>query len=547
MMHPIPSIRPVAAALPTAPPRPILSLHEVSKRYPTGTLAVDQVTLSIAPGEVHAIVGENGAGKSTVMKMLYGLEQPSAGEIRLDGQQVHWPSPRAAIAAGMGLVPQHVTLVDSFTVAANVVLGQEPRRGLWLDTRAAARQVAETARRYQLPLDPDAPVSSLSLGEQQAVGLLKALHQGARILMLDEPTAVLPPQQAEALMQALRGFADSGLTVVLITHRIAEIREVADRFTVLRAGRVAGSAASREVSADEITTLVMGRAMTPLKASRRAPTSPTPVLRVRDLSVHPRGSRQSVEGLTLDIAGGEILGVVGVEGNGQTLLADMLAGLLRPDHGEVRVDGTLLHGQGDAGIRAARAAGVAAIPEDRLHDGVAPDMSITENAIANRHDCPPLARPTGWMDLALAGEQTRRLLRDFGVVAASADAAIRSLSGGNMQKVVLAREIALAPRLLVACQPTRGVDIGAAQSLHERLLALRDGGAAILLVSADLDELLALSDRLIVLDQGRLVGHFAAQAVDARRLGLYMTGLRRDPHARADLGAPFTRDEDAAV
>ena len=535
---------PIGAATPGR-----LSLHGVSKRYPTGTLAVDQVSLSIAPGEVHAIVGENGAGKSTVMKMLYGLEQPSAGEIRLDGRPVRWRTPREAIASGMGLVPQHVTLVPSFTVAENVVLGQEPRRGPLLDTRVAIEQVAETARRFGLPLDPRTPVSRLSLGEQQAVGLLKALHQGARILMLDEPTAVLAPQQAAALMTALRRYADDGLAVILITHRIAEIREVSDRFTVLRGGRVAGSAATRDVGEAEIAAMVVGRAVAPRRSRPSpAPSRRTPVLSMRAVAATDAGGRQTLEDLTLEIAGGEILGIAGVEGNGQGLLADVLAGLVRAERGQVSVDGVPLRGQGDAGIRAARATGVAALPEDRLHDGVAPDMSITENAIANRHAEPPVVRRgvPGWfgaMDLGGAARETARLLRDFGVVAASPEVPIRSLSGGNMQKVVLAREIALAPRLLVASQPTRGVDIGACESLHERLAALRDSGAAVLLISADLDELLALSDRIAVMSHGRLVGHFAAAEVDARRLGLYMTGVCHDPAARADLHAPFTPAE----
>ena len=539
---------PGSAPIGAAPPGR-LSLHGVSKRYPTGTLAVDQVSLSIAPGEVHAIVGENGAGKSTVMKMLYGLEQPSAGEIRLDGEPVRWRTPREAIAAGMGLVPQHVTLVPSFTVAENVVLGQEPRRGPLLDTRVAIEQVAETARRFGLPLDPRTPVSRLSLGEQQAVGLLKALHQGARILMLDEPTAVLAPQQAAALMTALRRYADHGLAVILITHRIAEIREVSDRFTVLRGGRVAGSAATRDVGEAEIAAMVVGRAVAPRRARPSpAPSRRTPVLSMRAVAATDAGGRQTLEDLTLEIAGGEILGIAGVEGNGQGLLADVLAGLVRAERGQVSVDGVPLHGQGDAGIRAARAAGVAALPEDRLHDGVAPDMSITENAIANRHAEPPVVRRgvPGWfgaMDLGWAARETARLLRDFGVVAASPEVPIRSLSGGNMQKVVLAREIALAPRLLVASQPTRGVDIGACESLHERLGALRDSGAAVLLISADLDELLALSDRIAVMSHGRLVGHFPAAEVDARRLGFYMTGVCHDPAARADLDAPFTPAE----
>lgn len=522
-------------------PVPALSLHEVSKRYPGGTLANDRVSLSIAGGEIHALVGENGAGKSTVMKLLYGLEQPSAGEIRLDGRAVRFSSPREAIAAGIGLVPQHVELLPSFSVAGNVVLGCEPRRGPWLDRHAAAAQVQATAARFGLDIDPWAPVGGLSIGEQQRVGLLKALHRGARILLLDEPTAVLPPQQVQALFQALRQLVRAGLTVVLITHKLAEVREVSDRFTVMRAGRVTGSAASRGASEAELAAMIVGQPVPPLRVPRVSARGQVPLLRVRGLALaHPAG-RPLLDGISLDIAPGEILGLAGVEGNGQAPLAEVLAGLLRPTAGELMLDGRPLAGEGSPGVRAARAAGVAAIPEDRLHDGVAPAMSITDNAIANRYAQPPLSR-RGWLATGLARRQTRTLLREHGVVAASEEAPIASLSGGNMQKVVLAREIASAPKLLLASQPTRGVDVGAARDLHRHLVALRDQGAALLLVSADLDELLALSDRIAVIAQGRLVAHFAAGQVDAQRLGLYMTGLRRHDGAHATLDAPFTAD-----
>ena len=520
----------------------LLELRDVSKRYANGTLANDSVNLAVARGEIHAIVGENGAGKSTVMKMLYGLEQPSSGEIVLEGRPVAFRHPRDAIAAGIGLVPQHIELVPSFTVADNVVLGSEPRRGPWLDRARAADEVRATAERFGLKVDPRAPVRDLSIGEQQRVGILKALHRGARILLLDEPSAVLPLQQVQALFAALRHMAAAGLTVVLITHKLAEVCEVSDRFTVLRGGRVTGCCPSRSASESEIAEMIVGRAVAPLRVQRVQAQTAQPLVAARGLSVVRADGRRPLQSVSFDIAAGEILGIAGVEGNGQGPLADVLAGLETPAQGEVRLAGQQVSGHG---ARAARAAGIASIPEDRLRDGVAIGMSIADNAMANRYHRPPLSR-FGWLHARTAHDEAQQMLKEHAVVARSADAPIGSLSGGNMQKVVLAREIATAPQLLVASQPTRGVDIGAAHGLRQRLVALRDQGAAVLLVSADLDELLELSDRIAVLFQGRIVAHFAAGTVGARELGLYMTGLREQANAAATLDAPFTLHREEA-
>lgn len=517
-------------------PHPLLDLREVSKRYAGGTLANDRVSLQLARGEIHALVGENGAGKSTVMKMLYGLEQPTSGEIRLDGRPVALREPRDAIAAGIGLVPQHIELVASFDVAENVVLGCEPARRGWLDRRRAADQVAAAAARFGLDVDPHAPVHGLSIGEQQRVGILKVLYRGARLVLLDEPSSVLPPQQVETLFAALRQLAKAGLTVLLITHKLAEVREISDRFTVMRGGRVAGHASSRQATEAEIAEMIVGRAVTPLRVQRVQSRTAQPRVRARDLCVVRADGRRPLQAVSLDIAEGEILGIAGVEGNGQAPLADILTGLETPARGEVWLDGRPLGGQG---VRGARSVGVAAIPEDRLRDGVALDMSITDNAIANRYHRPPFSR-LGWLDAGASRADTEHMLREHGVVARSSEMPIGSLSGGNMQKVVLAREVAGSPRLLVACEPTRGVDLGAAQALRRRLVALRDTGAAVLLMSADIDELLELSDRLAVMFQGRIVGHFAAGSVSTQQLGLFMTGLRGDTHAAATLDAPFT-------
>jgi simple sugar transport system ATP-binding protein len=517
------------------PPR--LELRAVSKRYPNGTLASDGVSLQVRRGEIHALVGENGAGKSTVMKMLYGLEQPSAGSILLDGQLRQLRDPGEAIEAGIGLVPQHLQLLPSFTVAQNVVLGSEPSRFGLLDRQAAIDQVYAVSRRFGLEVDPRALVSGLSLGEQQRVEILKTLYRGASLILLDEPTAVLTPGEAEALFAALRALTAQGLTVLLITHKLTEVLDVSDRFTVLRGGRVTGQDDAGAVDAARLTEMIVGRPLAPLTVARTGKHGPgTPALfSARGVGLRRPDGRAQLNGISFEIAAGEILGIAGVEGNGQGALADVLSGLRVPDHGQALLDGRVVTG---AGVRAARAAGVAAIPEDRLHNGVAADMSIADNAIAGAYHRRPLSR-MGWLSAAAVQAMAQRLMARYGVAARGPGQAIGALSGGNMQKIVLGRELDAMPRFLIASQPTRGVDLGAAQALRRCLVELRDGGAAVLLISSDLDEVLELSDRIAVLSQGEIVGHFNGGAT-AEQLGAYMTGALRQSGAAALLDSPFS-------
>ncbi|MDN4037608.1 ABC transporter ATP-binding protein [Massilia sp. YIM B02443] len=494
---------------------PRLALRGLTKRYPNGLLANDGIDLTLARGEIHALVGENGAGKSTLIRMLYGLEQPSAGAILLDGEPVRFDAPGAAIRAGIGLVPQHVQLVPSFSVARNVVLGAEPQRWGWLRHGAATRAVHALARRYGLAADPDALVSTLSLGAQQRVEILKALYRGADLLLLDEPGAVLAPDESSALFAALRALADAGMSVLLITHKIADVLDVADRYTVLRGGRVVASGRSCDAAAAGLAAHIVGRPLAP--AARPVPRARGEVLlRARGL-VQATGAAECLAGVDLDVAAGEILGVAGVDGNGQSLLARALA----------------------------RMPGVVLVTEDRLHDGVAPTLSIAENAVASTYRAAPLSRH-GVLDLDAIDAATRAMIDDFGVAATGPQQAIGALSGGNMQKIVLARALAAHPRVLVACQPTRGVDIGAARFLRARLVALRDAGAAIVLVSGDLDEILELSDRIAVMFRGAIAGHFRGPGLGARALAGYMTGARRQPQASARLDAPFVDAGEAA-
>jgi ABC-type uncharacterized transport system ATPase subunit len=522
-----------------APSAPAIELRQVSKRYPNGTLANSEVSLEVAQGEIHALVGENGAGKSTVMKMLFGLEQPSAGEIWLRGAPVRLRSPRDAMAQRIGLVPQHLELVASFSVVQNVVLGAEPVRGLTVDRQRARAEVAELSHRFGLEVDPDAEVSRLSAGEQQRVEILKALYRGAELLLLDEPSALLSPQESQALFAALRKLVEQGRTVMLITHKLAEVRNVSDSYTVMRGGRVTGRGRSASISDQAFGEMIVGRAVPSLEVARRTGGTGMARLAVRDLVVDgPHGrphARPQLDGLSLDIAAGEIVGIAGVEGNGQSVLADVLSGLRQPAAGTVTLDGQPCP-LGDA--RRMRDSGVSIISEDRLHDGVAVGMTIAENLMAADYGQPPCARRGGWLDTAAARARAEGQIADYAVAARTADDALGALSGGNMQKVVMARELSTAPRLLVACQPTRGVDIGAAQFLRQRLVQLRDSGAAVLLLSSDLDEILALSDRVAVLRKGRIVGHFPADA-EVREIGLYMTGARGEVGVPATLGAPW--------
>lgn len=514
----------------------LLDVQALVKRYANGVLANDAVSLQLRRGQVHAILGENGAGKSSLLKMLYGLEQPDAGQIVFDGQPRHFRGPADALQAGIGLVPQHLQLLRSMTVAENLALGQEPMRGLRLDHAQAAAAAQRAMQQYGLAVPVQARVGELPAGLQQRVALLKALHRGARLLLLDEPTALLTPAECDVLFASLRALAAQGLGVLLITHKMAEVEAVADRYTVLRAGKVTGSGSTQGLSPQALATMMMGHALPPLQARRVDARGRPARLSLQGLTVLRPQGRPALDRVCLQIAGGEILGIAGVEGNGQSELADVLAGLCKPTSGTLLLDDSQLPlGQ----ARQMRSRGMGRIGEDRLHDGLAPGLSIADNLAVADYRRPPASR-LGWLDARWLARRAAEVLQRDAVVARDPKSLMRDLSGGNMQKLVMAREIGAEPRCLVANQPTRGVDVGAAQRLHSALLGLRDRGAAVLLLSADIDELLALSDRIAVLFEGRLVAHFAADAVSTRTLGLYMTGAFGTQPIAARLDAPFT-------
>ncbi|MDX2523200.1 ABC transporter ATP-binding protein [Streptomyces europaeiscabiei] len=517
------------------PAGPAVAVRAVTKTYANGVRAVRGVDLDVPAGEIRAVVGENGAGKSTLMKLFYGLEQPTSGEILIGGRPRVLRGPASAIALGVGMVHQNLMLVPSFTVAQNVVLGVEPgRRGL-VDAKAAVEATARLAEEAGLAVDPLARVEAVSVGMRQRAEILKALHRRARVLILDEPTAVLTPQEAEDLFAAVRRLRDGGMTVLFISHKLREVREISDRVSVMRAGALVGTVDTADTTEHSLAAMMVGREMSLDVARARARRAGT-TLRVRGLA-HTAPTGQSLHGLDFDVAAGEIVGVAGIEGNGQTELAEILAGLRRPGAGSVHVGDTDTAGLDVAGHRRA---GVGYVPEDRLHDGAALDESIADNLVVDRHDRPPLAR-RGVLRPAAIRSHAERLIEDYAIRTPDPSVPVRALSGGNMQKVVVARELSARPRLLIASQVTRGVDVGAMRFMYERLVAARDEGAAVLLISADLTELLALSDRLLVLKDGRLVARFDdTTGLTEKRVGLYMLGVEQHERGRLTEGLDGT-------
>jgi ABC-type uncharacterized transport system ATPase subunit len=503
---------------------PLVEMRGITKIYPNGVVANREVDFEVRAGEVHALVGENGAGKTTLMKILYGLEQPDGGQIRLRGQPIRLRSPNDAMRWGIGMVHQNFMLVPGFTVAENVVLGREPaRRGL-LDRREAARIVQALSAAYGLQLDPDTRIEELSVGLRQRVEILKALYRGAEILILDEPTAVLAPQEVQELFRAIRSLTAQGKTVIFITHKLREVRAVADRVTVMRQGRTVGTFRVGEISEEELAAQMVGRSVLRV-VEKPPPQAGPPVLTVRGLHYVDEVGRHVLRGVFLEMRAGEILGIAGVEGNGQSELVEILAGLRIPTAGEIRVDGRPLP-WGDP--RRIRQMGVAHIPEDRLRNGAALTASIAENLIADRYFEPPFSRKIGWMDLKAVRQHAQRWMAAYDIRAPDPQTPAGALSGGNLQRVILARELSRRPRVLLAAQPTRGLDVGATEAVHRFLIQQRQEGTAVLLISADLSELLALSDRLAVMHNGEIVALFEdLREVTEEEIGLYMLGLKR--------------------
>jgi ABC-type uncharacterized transport system ATPase subunit len=493
-----------------------LELHGITKRF-GDLVANDGIDFDVRRGEVHALLGENGAGKTTVMRIAYGLTQSDAGQVVVDGRALAIRSPRDAIAAGIGMVTQHFALVRPMTVAENLALGRS--RGLGLDLDEARRRVVGASERFGITIKPDARVDDLSVGQQQRVEILKALSRDCRILILDEPTAVLVPDEVQALFGTLRSLVADGLSVVFISHKLAEVRAISNRVSVLRRGRLVGTVPGA-TDERELAEMVVGRATIGVeRPAADIPASAAPILRIRELDVPGSHGIPALSRVSLDVHGGEILGVAGVSGNGQTELVDVLSGMRAPSRGSVEVDGAELAGADPTRVMRAR---VGRIPEDR-HASLIGDLSVAYNLVLERLD---EFRTGGRIDERRVHDHAVELIERFDIRARPSDP-VATLSGGNIQKVLLARVLSRDPRLLVVSQPTRGLDVGATEYVRSQLLERRANGAAVLLVSEDLDELLALADRLVVMYEGRIVGEMPTAKADVARLGMLMAGRGR--------------------
>jgi simple sugar transport system ATP-binding protein len=501
---------------------PALEVIGITKRFP-GVLANNDIHFTLEKGQIHCMLGENGAGKTTLMSIIYGLYQPDAGEIRVNGQRVTIHSANDAIRLGIGMVHQHFMLIPELTVTENIILGNEVVAGPFLDRRKAAEQIQALSQKFGLAIDPQARVGDLPVGARQRVEIIKALYRHADILILDEPTAVLTPQEAEDLFKVMHTLIEQGVSIVFITHKLKEVLKVADQITVLRRGEVAGVAAPQESSEASLAALMVGRDVI-LQVDKSAAHPGEAVLRVKDLRVNDERGHAAVDGVSFEVRAGEILGVAGVQGNGQTELVKALTGLNTPLSGQIMIAGQDMTA---ATPRHITELGVAHIPEDREEDGLVKAYPIVDNVILNSYYRPPFSRGL-IMDGAAAVKQAQEVVDRFDVRTPSIYVGAGTLSGGNKQKVIAGREFSRPIKLLVAAQPTRGLDVGSIEFIHKQIVAQRDAGVAVVLVSAELDEILALSDTIAVMYRGKVIDILPAAQADREKLGLLMAGVHPD-------------------
>lgn len=503
-----------------------VEMNAIVKRFGR-VLANDAASIAVKKGDIHALVGENGAGKSTLMKILYGLYAPDSGEIAVGGRPAALSGPSDAIGLGIGMVHQHFMLVPTLTVAENVVLGMEPHRGVFFDKTSAIRRTEEISEKYGLALDPRAMVGDLSVGEEQRLEILKVLYRGADILILDEPTAVLTPQETASLFGVLGTLQSQGKTIILITHKLAEVMSVSQMVTVMRKGKTIGSVATRETSESGLAQMMVGRPVV-FEVERRLKSpdeieASAEVLSLENISAKSDRGTAALSGISLEIKGGEVLGIAGVEGNGQTELIEVVAGLRRPVSGEMKLLGKKISDR--VRPRDMFAMGLSHVPQDRHRRGLILDYSVSENMILGRHREKIFSSPV-LMRFDEIEKFSRGLADSFDVHPRDVGLRVANLSGGNQQKVVVARELSRKPKLLIAAQPTRGVDVGAIEFIHKKIIEVRDSGTAVLLVSAELSELLSLSDMIGVLYRGRLSKIYPVKELDEEKLGLLMAGLQ---------------------
>lgn len=503
----------------------ILELKDIAKVYDNGVVANKNISIGFRKGEIHAIVGENGAGKSTLMKIIFGLQKPTSGQILFNGKETSFQSPLDSIGIGIGMVHQHFMLVPSFTVLQNIVLGDEPTRFRFIDSRKSKKKAEDLAKQYNFQLSMDEKIENLSVGMKQKVEILKLLYKGAKVLILDEPTAVLTPQETEQLFVELKKFKESGHTIIFISHKLNEVKEISDRISVIRKGELISTHNTKDVSLESISELMIGRRVEYEYSHIKKEVEKKQIVLKMDKVTLENGKINVLDNINLIAKSGEILGVVGVEGNGQSELVEVMFGYKQPTTGTIDVKGVSLLGKKVKEIR--DQAKVAYIPEDRMRQGIAGSAAIKENVISSFYDAKKFNHKF-WMNHKAIDELSDALIKEYSVVCQSKDTEIESLSGGNIQKVVVARECYANPELLIAEQPTRGVDVGSASFIHEKLIELRNNNKAVVLLSADLGEALAVSDKLIVMYEGEIVGFFnQLSELTETELGLYMLGIKR--------------------
>ncbi len=501
---------------------PAIEMRAITKKFP-GVTANDKIDFTAEKGEIHGLLGENGAGKTVLMNILYGLYRHDEGKILINGKEVEIDGPSAAIKLGIGMVHQHFMVVPSLTVAENIILGNEPTRNkVLLNTNKIINSVKEFCDRYKLEVDLKAPVHALPVGVQQRVEILKALYRGADVLILDEPTSVLTPQEAQELFKAVRALKDQGKTVIFISHKLQEVLAICDRITVLRRGKVVGTVEASETNAGELAKMMVGREVF-FTFQKQQPETKKIVLRVEDLQAFDDRNLPALKGVSFDVFAYEILAIAGVEGNGQSELVEALTGLRKVTAGNILLsDIDITRAPPHQRIQL----GTSHIPEDRHKRGLIMDFSVMENIILGSHDRPPFAESFVRLNIEEASNYARKLIKEFSIRTPSEDTPARHLSGGTQQRVVLAREFGRNPRLIVACQPTRGLDVGATEYVRSKLVDMRNEGCAVLLISADLDEIWTLSDRIAVMYEGKIVAVKDPEKTSESELGLLMAGAK---------------------
>ncbi len=503
--------------------RIVLDMQHISKQFPK-VLANDDVSIHLKEGEIISLLGENGAGKSTLMNVLYGLYKPTSGKIILNDEQVEFSSPKDAIQKGLGMVHQHFMLVDNLSVTENIILGSEPGKGGIIDYKSARKEVAELSEKYHLEVDPDAIIETLSVGLQQRVEILKALYRKARILILDEPTAVLTPHEVDQLFTVIQKLRESGVSMIIITHKLEEVKAISDRVYILRRGKCEGVRNTKDVSKENLANLMVGREVVLTVHKEKKEVSGQPIFSLTDVVVKNEKGISALNGLSLNVRPGEIVGIAGVDGNGQTELAEAIMGMCDIENGQLLYKGEDI---AEFSTRQRRNRKIANVPADRQRFGLVLPMDISENMVLGFHDEKPYVRGIN-LALDVIHDYSEQLVEDFDIRTPGVDVPTGTLSGGNQQKVILAREFSRNPDFLLVAQPTRGLDVGAIEYIHSQILKMRDNNVGILLISLELEEVFSLSDRILVLYEGEIVKEFVPEETTDKEVGFYMTGGKKE-------------------